>query len=189
MPIDPLSALGLAMDAIGLVRRAIQGKLLVTPNALSFGGSEWQHTQALTVINETDRPLFDVVVGIWSDDRPVMSDLPLDLTSVDGSAVGPVVRLTPQIAMDAGCLGLRGHCGAHGVVLIFLRQMNPHQAVRLGVTGHVRSRFHVFTEALEFSKKQTRPLYTTGPDGQVLVPIHLPIEMTVSGMMAYIKTT
>lgn len=184
--VDPLSALGLAAEAITALRKRLREKVVLQPEKLSFGGSEWQQVWNLTLSSLSEVPLYDVVVGIWSDDRPVLPELPIELVQLDGEPTGPMVKTGGGLTRDVNSSVLRGRAGVHGVMLVFIRQINPHQVISLGLRSNQHGRFHVFTEVLEYSDKQTGPLYVTRADGTVLTRIRLPIDMSISGMGFYI---
>jgi hypothetical protein len=186
--VDPLSVLGLAAPAISAVRKLIRGNVVLQPKKLSFGGSEWEQVWALNMTSLADLPLYNVVVGIWSDDRPVVTDLPIELVALDGTPVGPMVQGAAGVEMDAGCVVMRGRAGVTGVMLVFVQVLAPRQTVRLGIKGQVGRRFHVFTEVLEYVK-EGGPLSAVGPDGNPAVRVHLPIDMTVSGLSSYLRRT
>ena len=185
---DPLTLLGLADSTIRLVRAATRGRLLVSPKTMSFGGSDWQETYVLTMSSQTDVPVFNVLLGIWSDDRPVLSDLPLDFVSVDGESLGPMVATSPSHEMDTGWVCVRGSAGAHGVILLKLGQIDPRQTIHLGIRGRVHETFQVFTEVLECSTTQDKPQYVVGQDGTVLVPIHIPMDLAMTGIGFYVRS-
>ena len=184
---DPLSVLGLASSAIQPVRKLVRGSLNVQPKKLSFGGSEWEQVWALAVTSLSDVPLYEVVIGVWSDDRPVVTELPIELVDLNGAPMGPMTAGAAQVEMDTGCAVLHGNAGAHGVMLIFLHHVDPGQTVRLGMRSKAKMRFHVFTEALHLTKLPSGPVYAIGPDGQPAVRVHLPIDLSVSSMSLYVR--
>lgn len=185
---DPLALLSLSGPAIRAIRRAVKGRVAVSPAEMAFGGSDWQTCQTLMLSNLREEPAYDTLVAIWSANRPVLERLPLVLQTVDGHEQRAVAKSRDGFGFAYDQFSLEGTSSGHGVVLLFRRELAPKQTVRLELRGKGRKRFHVWTEVLRAEKKPELPAFAER-DGDIAIPFNLPIPLKLHTLSIYVDRT
>lgn len=129
--VDPLSILGLSIDAIKDVRALVKNKVSVTPKVVEFPQSNWEVIQPVFICNNTQKPLFDVQVAIWQELRLIQQEtLPIKLVEVEDQHKGISASLH-EISVNTGILEITGNANGIPVVLLMIDSLYPGQCRRI----------------------------------------------------------
>lgn len=169
---DPLSWLGLGLDVLAGIRKVIGKKISVTPTEVNLGGpSKSSKTATVYIQNKTDKPLFEISIVCWYNERKVKS---LDFKSHHE----PDFRSITDVDADVAVSVVMGSKNGKKFKLLQIDHLAAHSelAIDIKADGQEKIKF----QAVAFNEKGDRVILQD--DGSIAVPFKPPFDMEVEGI-------
>jgi len=182
---DPFSAAGLGIEALGLsakavawIKNTVSKKVLVTPPEITVTTKHWDSTSSIIIQNITDRPLFEVQIVCWFDGEQIIEFKPHHMEK-------PQV-ITGGITMDSALFILSGFVedGRHLHVLT-LRRLLPKESPEIDL--QIKGRGTVKFFPASYSARGDKQILNDG--NRVATPFEVPFSMKLSSIGTWLKRT